>query len=120
MKYRLFPNPVRRVVQVGFQKDSKWMYTGSEDGTVKIWDLRVPGCQREYASRAAVTTVTLHPNQGELISGEGSRIPSQQQHLPRNRGGCSPLARRMKGERKSERAPATAVATLVNNGLPWG
>lgn len=55
--------------QVGFQKDSKWMYSGSEDGTVRIWDLRAPGCQREYQSRAAVNTVVLHPNQGELISG---------------------------------------------------
>lgn len=111
------------VTSVGFQKDGKWMYTGSEDGTgeatrgvrhasagggdiksqapahslanlrpllplqpphrarpkprlpplptaVKIWDLRAPGCQREYESRAAVNTVVLHPNQGELISGE--------------------------------------------------
>ena len=45
------------------------MYSGSEDGTVRIWDLRAPGCQREYQSRAAVNTVMLHPNQGELISG---------------------------------------------------
>jgi hypothetical protein len=39
---------------------------------VKVWDLRAPGCQREYGSRAAVNTVVLHPNQGELISGERS------------------------------------------------
>ncbi|KAL4442733.1 hypothetical protein ABPG77_006727 [Micractinium sp. CCAP 211/92] len=58
------------VTAVGFQKDGKWMYTGSEDGTVKIWDLRAPGCQREYESRAAVNSVVLHPNQGELISGD--------------------------------------------------
>ncbi|KAL0043527.1 hypothetical protein WJX79_007441 [Trebouxia sp. C0005] len=58
------------VTAVGFQKDSKWMFSGSEDGTVKIWDLRAPGCQREYASRGAVNTVVLHPNQGELISGD--------------------------------------------------
>ena len=56
-------------MQVGFQKDSKWMYSGSEDGTVKIWDMRAPGFQREYASRGAVNTVVLHPNQGELVSG---------------------------------------------------
>lgn len=35
---------------------------------MKIWDLRAPGCQREYESRAAVNTVVLHPNQTKLIS----------------------------------------------------
>ena len=44
--------------------------SGGEDGTVRVWDLRAPGCQRAYESRAAVNTVVLHPNQGELISGE--------------------------------------------------
>mmetsp|Transcript_16996 Transcript_16996/g.43934 ORF Transcript_16996/g.43934 Transcript_16996/m.43934 type:complete len:337 (+) Transcript_16996:192-1202(+) len=71
------PNPVTSweghtssVTAVGFQKDGKWIYTGSEDGTVKIWDMRAPGCQRDYESRSAVNTVVLHPNQGELISGD--------------------------------------------------
>ena len=58
------------VTSVGFQRDGAWMYTSSEDGTVKIWDVRAPGCQREYESRAAVNTVALHPNQSELISGD--------------------------------------------------
>lgn len=62
------------VTAVGFQKDSKWMFSGSEDGTVKIWDLRAPGCQREYASRGAVNSVVLHPNQGELISGTAAPL----------------------------------------------
>ena len=60
---------------MGFQKDSKWMYSGSEDGTVKIWDMRAPGFQREYASRGAVNTVVLHPNQGELVSGKQPYSP---------------------------------------------
>eukprot|EP01102_Stenamoeba_stenopodia_P016334 TRINITY_DN569_c0_g1_i2.p1 TRINITY_DN569_c0_g1~~TRINITY_DN569_c0_g1_i2.p1 ORF type:complete len:215 (+),score=34.46 TRINITY_DN569_c0_g1_i2:175-819(+) len=65
-----FDGHTSNVTALGFHKDGKWMYTGSEDGTIKIWDLRAPGCQREYQCGAAVNTVTLHPNQGELISGD--------------------------------------------------
>lgn len=55
------------VTATGFQRDGKWMYTSSEDGTVKIWDLRAPGFQRDYQCKSPVTSVVLHPNQGELI-----------------------------------------------------
>ena len=58
------------ITAVGFQKDGKWMFTGSEDGTIKIWDMRAPGCQREYESGSPLNAVMLHPNQGELISGD--------------------------------------------------
>lgn len=54
----------------GFQKDGKWMYTGSEDGAIKIWDIRAPSCQRNYDVGSAVNTVALHPNQAELVSGD--------------------------------------------------
>lgn len=59
-----------RIYSEGFQKDGKWMYTGSEDGAIKIWDLRAPSCQRNYDVGSAVNTVALHPNQAELISGD--------------------------------------------------
>lgn len=65
-----FDGHKNNVTAVGFQKDGKWMFTGSEDGTVKIWDLRAPGCQRDYECSAPVNTVVLHPNQAELISGD--------------------------------------------------
>lgn len=67
---------------IGFQKDSKWMFSASEDGSVKIWDLRfdrlvsfirncrAPGCQRNYTSKSAVNSACLHPNQGEIVSGD--------------------------------------------------
>eukprot|EP00898_Chlorokybus_atmophyticus_P001747 jgi/Chlat1/2573/Chrsp175S00149 len=68
-----FEGHTSNVTAIGFHSDGNWMYSGSEDGTVKIWDLRCSpshSCQREFESRAAVNTVVLHPNQGELISGD--------------------------------------------------
>jgi len=58
-----FDGHTTNVTSLGFHKDGKWMYTGSEDGTVKIWDLRASGCQRDYDCGAAVNSVALHPNQ---------------------------------------------------------
>lgn len=61
------------VTSVGFHKAGQWMFTGSEDGTIKIWDLRATGCQRNYdCCTAGVNSVALHPNQGELISADQS------------------------------------------------
>ena len=58
------------ITAVGFQRDGKWMFTGSEDGSIKIWDLRAPGCQREFESGCAINTVELMPSQGEVVSGD--------------------------------------------------
>ena len=34
----------KNVTAVGFCESGKWMYTGGEDGTARIWDLRYAGC----------------------------------------------------------------------------
>mmetsp|Transcript_5355 Transcript_5355/g.7886 ORF Transcript_5355/g.7886 Transcript_5355/m.7886 type:complete len:343 (+) Transcript_5355:1-1029(+) len=60
------------VMKVGFQKDQKWLYTGSEDGTVRIWDSRSNTCSRKYECNSPVNSVILHPCQAELISGDQS------------------------------------------------
>jgi len=65
-----FDGHTSNVTSIGFQREGKWMFSGSEDGTIKVWDLRASGCQREYQSGSAVNTVTLHPNQAEIISGD--------------------------------------------------
>jgi G protein beta subunit-like protein len=58
------------VTGVGFQRDGRWMYSCSEDGGVRIWDPRTSTSQRDYECRAGVSSVALHPNQGELITGD--------------------------------------------------
>lgn len=63
-----FDGHTGNVTAVGFQKDGRWMYSASEDSTIKIWDLRAPGCQREFRCSAPINSAILHPNQAELIS----------------------------------------------------
>lgn len=78
---------------VAFHCEGKWLATGSEDGSIKIWDMRyvaqnietceclphsliypwckfvrTSGTQREYQHNSPVNDVVVHPNQGELIS----------------------------------------------------
>jgi len=56
------------ITALALQADSKWMTTSSEDGTVKVWDMRVPSVQRDYHHRSPVNDVVIHPNQGEIVS----------------------------------------------------
>lgn len=56
------------VTAVGFQRLGRWLYTASEDGTVKIWDQRVRGARRTSQNGCPVNDVVLHPNQAEILS----------------------------------------------------
>jgi len=77
------PNPVinydgvsKNVTGVGFQEDGKWMYTGGEDCSARIWDLRSKTlvCQRIFQVGVPVNCVCLHPNQCELVVGDQSGV----------------------------------------------
>ncbi|OAY66947.1 Protein LST [Ananas comosus] len=57
-----YDSHIRNVTAIGFERDGNWMYSGSEDGMVKIWDLMAK-TQKEYQSCSAVNTVVLHPSQ---------------------------------------------------------
>ncbi|XP_031779851.1 target of rapamycin complex subunit lst8 [Nasonia vitripennis] len=66
----------RNVSGLGFQEDGKWMFTGGEDCSARIWDLRSNSfqCQRIFQVSAPVNSVFLHPNQAELIVGDQSGV----------------------------------------------
>jgi G protein beta subunit-like protein len=64
------------VTAVGWELTSRWFYTSSEDGTIRVWDSRSQKCQLCYENtgglvgRTAVHSVDLHPNQVELVAGD--------------------------------------------------
>lgn len=58
------------VMGLGFHKDQRWLYSGSEDGTVRVWDPRSNATSRKFDCGAAVNSVVLHPNEAELLSGD--------------------------------------------------
>jgi len=62
---------------IGFQKEKKWLYSCSEDGSAKIWDLRQstqPTRTCQNLNKTAINTAILHPNQAEIITGDENGI----------------------------------------------
>lgn len=66
----------RNITAVGFQEDGKWMFTGGEDNSARIWDLRSRNlqCQRIFQVSTPVNTVCLHPNQVEMFVGDQNGV----------------------------------------------
>jgi hypothetical protein len=68
------PLPVGRsytnVTSLGFQKDGRYLCTGSEDRTIQVWDLRSPQYCRSFAIGATINSVFLRHDRDELISGD--------------------------------------------------
>jgi len=62
----------KNVSSVGFHADGHWMYTGGEDNSARVWDLRSRNlqCSRIFQVNAPVNCTFLHPNQGELLVGD--------------------------------------------------
>ncbi|KAL0480385.1 mTOR complex subunit lst8 [Acrasis kona] len=65
-----FDGHTGNVLSIGFNDTDSWLYTGSEDSTVRVWDIRTFSAKRNYKCSGAVNTVSLHPGQNDLVSGD--------------------------------------------------
>jgi G protein beta subunit-like protein len=62
----------KNITCVGFVNSGIWMFSGGEDKTARIWDLRSHGlqCNRSFMAPAQITSMCLHPNQCVLVIGD--------------------------------------------------
>jgi target of rapamycin complex subunit LST8 len=68
-----FEGHTGNITALGFQRDNKWFFTASEDGTLKIFDFKMSGFMRNFNNDGVmVNAAVLHPNQGEIIFGDQS------------------------------------------------
>lgn len=59
------------ITSLGFQKDNKWFFTSSEDGSLKIFDFKASGYMRNCSNGGVmVNAAVLHPNQVEVYFGD--------------------------------------------------
>ena len=58
------------VTSIGFKKSGNWLYAGSEDGTIRVHDLRLSGSQMMHKNDAEINSVALSPSEGELLAGD--------------------------------------------------
>ena len=66
-----FEGNTGNITALEFQKDNKWFFTASEDGTLKIFDFKTTGYMRNFDNNGVmVNCAVLHPNQGEIIFGD--------------------------------------------------
>ena len=57
---------------MGFQRDGRYLYSSSEDGTVKLWDLRNPTYSRSFDVKAPVRSVALLADRDQIVSGDAA------------------------------------------------
>lgn len=62
-----FDGHTNNVTAVGFDRDSKWLFSGSEDGTVKLWDVR---CERRWCLKLDLKRPALEHDKDRV-----ARIP---------------------------------------------
>jgi G protein beta subunit-like protein len=60
------------VTALGFQRDGRFLYSSSEDGTIKLWDLRNPHFSRSFNVKTPVRSVCLRQDRDQILSGDSN------------------------------------------------
>lgn len=68
--YQILEGHTQNVSDLGFQRDGKWIYSCSEDGNIKIWDIRTPTCSLSIDTRYSLNTIALNTNEVDIITGD--------------------------------------------------
>lgn len=58
------------VTALGFHAEDPWLFTTSDDGSLRIWDLRAAKCQRDIDNKVGINSACLHPNQVEIVTAD--------------------------------------------------
>lgn len=69
-----FTKHTGNVTGVSMPQDHRWVASCGEDSTIRVWDLRTGNVERQMSIEGStpVNEVAVHPNQGEIVSCDGS------------------------------------------------
>ena len=60
------------VTGIAYFRDGRFLISSSEDGSLKIWDMRSMQRRKQFVVRTAVNCFALHPDQSKIIAGDQS------------------------------------------------
>ncbi len=56
------------ITAIAFQSESRWIFSASEDSTLRIWETKTGLMQRTYDAGSPINDAVIHPNQGEILT----------------------------------------------------
>jgi target of rapamycin complex subunit LST8 len=68
--YHVLEGHTQNITDLSFQSDGKLLFSCSEDGTMKVWDVRTGQSEISIDTRCGLNSAVLHPNEIEIFTGD--------------------------------------------------